>query len=58
MRRFVNNAVVRSPALLTGLYQLTGAHGYWKHGMAEREARRPGRRHYAPHAARKSELMA
>ncbi|MHC4971998.1 MAG: hypothetical protein ACYTG3_06670 [Planctomycetota bacterium] len=49
---------MRSPALLTGLYQLTGAHGYWKHGMAEREARRPGRRHYAPHAARKSELMA
>ncbi|MHC4133564.1 MAG: nicotinate phosphoribosyltransferase [Planctomycetota bacterium] len=37
-RRFVNNAYVRSPALLTDLYQLTMAHGYWKHGIAERKA--------------------
>jgi len=28
----------QSLTLLTDLYQLTMAYGYWKHGIAEREA--------------------
>lgn len=38
IRRFGNNADVPAPALLTDLYQITMAHGYWRHGIAEREA--------------------
>lgn len=38
LRRFGNNAHVAAPALLTDLYQLTMAHGYWRHRIAERRA--------------------
>lgn len=31
-------AICSSPALLTDLYQLTMAQGYWRHGWAERQA--------------------
>ena len=34
----INDLYKHSLALLTDLYQLTMAYGYWKHGLAEREA--------------------
>lgn len=37
MTRYVE-AICSSPALLTDLYQLTMAQGYWRHGWAERQA--------------------
>ncbi|MGQ9770080.1 MAG: nicotinate phosphoribosyltransferase [Thermogutta sp.] len=33
-----NRAIVASPGLVTDLYQLTMAQGYWEHGLAERNA--------------------
>jgi len=35
---FYNRAIVTSPGLVTDLYQLTMAQGYWQHGLAERKA--------------------
>jgi len=35
---FYNRVIAASPGLVTDLYQLTMAQGYWQHGLAERKA--------------------